>query len=271
MNHHGRRHPIPDNAYVLIIGAMKCGTTSLFSYMSEHPLICPSFVKEPEYFSRNQRHKIYVGNYADLWKHYDSSAHRYVLEASTGYTKYPMESDVPERIRESGIDPKFIYIMRNPVDRIVSHLNFAQLGKEDRHLINVSSYYLQLERYRRYFPLRNMLFLDFDELTGNPENVLKTVYSFLDLPFCFPERYEAKNESLPVPRKYRKVIYALNRISPEPLRNMLKAVMIGGMPGQNMQVLNHQDEDYIRQELKDDMKALHDVYGIDVQKWGFVV
>jgi hypothetical protein len=116
-----------------------------------------------------------------------------------------------------------------------------------------------------------MLLLDFDELTDNPENVLQKVYTFLDLPFCFPEKYEVKNESLPVSRDFRKIIYSLNRFSPKPLRNILKKIIIGTMPKQQKRVLTDKEKEYTHRELRDEMKALHDVYGINVQKWGFTV
>jgi len=224
---------IPANAYVMIIGAMKSGTTSLFSYLSVHPLICPAVIKEAEFFSEHQDHKVRLNSYRELWKHYDGAVHQYVLEASTGYTKYPMEPNVPEKIKNYGISPKFIYIMRNPFDRIISHFNFMRGGKKrergirDRHLIHVSNYYLQLERYKKYFPVEDMLLLDFDDLRDNPQDVLRTVYHFLHLPACFPEQYEIKNESLSVSPRSRKLVYSLDRFSPG-----ISKLLMGLMPKQ---------------------------------------
>jgi len=115
---------IPDDAYVMIIGAMKCGTTTLYWHLSQHPNICPCITKEPEYFSERQRHKISVEQYSDLWE-FKSDQHKYVLEASTGYTKYPYESNVTKNIKKFGISPIFIYIVRNPFERIESQYNFS--------------------------------------------------------------------------------------------------------------------------------------------------
>lgn len=44
------RAQIPADAYLLIIGAMKCSTSSLFNYLAPHPSICPCITKEPEFF-----------------------------------------------------------------------------------------------------------------------------------------------------------------------------------------------------------------------------
>ncbi len=73
---------IPRDAYAMIIGAMKCGTTSLYDYLQGHPEICSAITKEPEFFSENQDHGVQVKNYSDLFS-FDNSIHKYTLEAST--------------------------------------------------------------------------------------------------------------------------------------------------------------------------------------------
>ena len=98
---------IPRDAYVLIIGAMRCGTTSLYTYLQGHPAICPAITKESEFFSEHQFHGVSVGNYCDLWT-FDDTIHKYALEASTGYAKYPAEPNVARNIFFYGISPKFI-------------------------------------------------------------------------------------------------------------------------------------------------------------------
>ena len=89
---------IPQNAYAMIICSMKCGTSSLYNYLQGHPEICPAIDKEPEFFSENQGHGVQVDNYSDLWS-FNDSVHKYALEASSGYTKYPSEPNVPKNIR----------------------------------------------------------------------------------------------------------------------------------------------------------------------------
>jgi hypothetical protein len=177
---------IPVDRYLLIIGAMKCGTSSLFEYLGAHPEICPAVSKEPEFFSENQGHGVRVERYFELWD-FDSTVHKYALEASTGYSKYPAVSNVPKRIFDYGLRPKFLYIIRNPIDRIVSHYNFLEGTKSwnlqitDDHLINTSNYFLQLEQYREFFPLEDIMVLDFDELRDDPKSLLRRIYGFLGL------------------------------------------------------------------------------------------
>ncbi len=266
---------IPDDAYLLIIGAMKCGTTSLFSYLSVHPQICPASVKEPEFFSNHQRHKKPFRHYHDVWPNFDGSVHRYAMEASTGYTKYPWESGVPEKIRDYGIKPKFIYLMRNPFDRIESHFNF-NYGKKgwkfdicDNHLISISNYYLQLERYRRLFSVRDMLLLDFDELSRDPAGVLVRVYRFLGLDPFPPANYGIKNPTLGLPWYVRKTIYRLSPYYPDFLKGLSKNLLVRLAQKRKRRVLSAEERQYIREQLKDDMLRLKAAYGVPVQKWGF--
>jgi len=230
---------IPNDAYAMIIGAMKCGTTSLYNYLQGHPDICPAVVKEPEFFSKNQGHGVCVKNYCDLFS-FNNSIHKVALEASTGYAKYPADPNVAKTIFDYGINPKFIYIIRNPFDRIVSHFSFMQEAEPalfnivNNHTINLSNYFLQLEQYRQFFPIENMLILDFDSLKHNPQQTLKQVYEFLNISAdYFPNTYSIEN-----------VTYA-------------------------KRLLTEQEKAAVYERLKDSMTNLHLVYGVDVSKWGF--
>ena len=269
---------IPRDAFALIIGAMKCGTSSLYSYLQGHPEICPAIDKEPEFFSENQGHGVKVDNYTDLWS-YNDSIHKYALEASTGYTKYPSEPNVPKKIYDYGIRPKFIYIIRNPFDRILSHFNFMQWDKswllniDDPHLINTSNYFLQLEQYRKYFPREDILILDFDQLKNNPQLVLQKIYHFLDLSHSyFPKDYDVKNPTQ-IGTKFERDLRNLKvgafivRL-PKPLKKLGQNLLRGMFPPEKRFMTNAEKE-FIYNELKGDMANLHHFYGIDVCKWGF--
>lgn len=270
---------IPENAFAIIIGAMKCGTSSLYSYLEGHPEICPAVVKEPEFFSINQLHGVQVKKYGDLW-HFNKDKHKYALEASTGYTKYPREPDIPKKMHAYGLKPKFIYVIRNPIDRISSHFNYMQreitwdLEIHDKHLIASSNYYLQLEQFRKYFPKENILLLDFDELKNNPRSLLEKTYSFLEISDnYYPTDYEVKNptqqqtelESSLKKSKFGPVLQKL----PESLRTFGKKMVSNYSKPVSKKVLSESQIAYVYDELEESMFHLHESYGVDVSKWGF--
>ncbi|MFE4108655.1 sulfotransferase domain-containing protein [Almyronema epifaneia] len=271
-------HPIPENAYVMIIGAMKCGTSSLYSYLKKHPEICPASTKEPEFFSENQKHGVAIENYSDLWN-FDHTVHKYALEASTGYTKYPTEPNVAQNIFNYGIKPKFIYIIRNPFERIASHFNYMRRDEswlaniDSPFVIHTSNYFLQLEQYTQYFPLEDILVLDFDDLKKQPQQVLQTTYAFLQLSSSyFPPAYEVKN-STPVESK---IEWSLRRLKlrpwlkqlPEPIKQAGKR-LLQRTPPVERRVLTETEKAFIYRELQASMVRLQQVYGFDVGKWGF--
>lgn len=272
---------IPTDAHAMIIGAMKCGTSSLYAYLKGHPQICPSDVKEPEFFSQNQKHGVSVAAYSELF-HFDASVHRYTLEASTGYTKYPEEPNVPQRIRDYGLQPKLIYIIRNPFDRIESHFSYMvqrdpswKLDVDSDHLIHTSSYFLQLERFRSHFPLEDMLVLDFDDLRQDPADLLRRVYEFLDLPHTyFPDTYQVVNATRnPTASSVTKAVRDSRMASvvdwvPKPLKKAGKRLLSRTLPVKKRR-LTADERNLIRSRLKSDVNALMDTYGLDVNSWGF--
>lgn len=270
--------PIPEDRYAIIIGAMKSGTTSLYSYLAPHPEICPCRTKEPEYFSRREAHGIHAGRYQELWD-FDPSKHTYVLEASTGYTKFPLERDVPGRMRAYGIRPRFLYIMRDPFERIESHFNTGRFNPDwkrsilDDHLLNVSDYYLQLRQYEDFFPRDSILLLDFSHLREDPRMVLGEAYRFLGLEEHFPKDFERRNRTEYPSRwehLYRKVIAGagLDRIIPPGLKAKGRKLTEGAKPVRRRK-LDPREREIVYHRLKEGMRALREEYGFDTGAWGF--
>jgi Sulfotransferase domain len=270
---------IPCDAYVIIIGAMKCGTSSLYGYLAEHPEICPCVTKEPEFFSEHQEHRYNrVTKYEDLWS-FDSKVHRFVLEASTGYTKYPEEINIPRKIYEYGLRPKFIYVVRNPFDRIRSH--YQQLERlypnfdysiplTSDTFVNTSNYALQLDEYRQYFPKETFLVLDFDDLSNGPQKCVEKVCGFLglscqDIPTTYPvhhqtptrlEAFTARNPSL------RKAARILPKSVRQSSRRFLERVF-------TRPEWTDDEREIVLKRLAKDMCRFQAEYGVEVSKWGW--
>jgi len=113
---------VPD---FLIIGAMKAGTTTLFEDLSSHPRIFGPLDKEPDILISKQYSKQWaVEQYERLFAR--AKPDQLCFEASTGYTKAPQRPDAAKRAAEvCSDDLKIIYIVRDPLRRIISHHHHA--------------------------------------------------------------------------------------------------------------------------------------------------
>lgn len=105
----------------LIVGAMKSGTTSLYFDLLSHPGIFLPDEKEPNSLASDEvTTPAGRSEYARLFR--GARPDQICGEASTAYTKVPDVTGVPRRAREvCGGELKAIYLVREPVARIVSH------------------------------------------------------------------------------------------------------------------------------------------------------
>ncbi len=173
----------------MIIGAAKSGTTSLFHSLIRHPKIFIPDMKEPEYFSRQSINNRGLDWYRSLFA--PAQDGQLCADASTTYTRWPHTLDAPALIAELLPDIKFIYIMRHPIDRAYSHyghhmrkgvtMTFEEALEKDDIYLDCSRYMFQIERYLRFFDREQFLFLFFDDLKQNADNLLTAILNFLDL------------------------------------------------------------------------------------------
>lgn len=178
----------PEPRYFFIIGAMKAGTTSLYKYLAGHPELYASPRKEPRIFRDPGTTEDQRRAFLSL---FDGRSHQpWCFEASTAYTKYPRICGVPQRLRAVVPDARFVYLVRNPVERAWSHYvhNLAQ-GREPRpfseaiverpQYLNISRYHLQLQQYLKVFPREQILVQVFEEMTRDPVATVRAVCEFL--------------------------------------------------------------------------------------------
>lgn len=270
----------------MILGAMKSGTSTLFHLLAQHPEICGSKPKEPEFFS-NQINRTEVVDYNDLWS-FDPGIHTVKLEASTGYTKWPMQQGVPEKIYAAGLSPRFIYIVRDPVARIRSHWTQARrlrwpgikpphadpfIGFQDERLMDVSRYHLQLERFRRIFPERERyLILDFFRLS-DPQGLAKECFEFLGLKPDFEiENITSQNAKLKLTEMEARLVYSGIQKSgywlPYPLKKAFRQCLRRIAPDVKTDLTDSQIE-ILRNKLRPDIEAFARDYRFDISPWGF--
>jgi|SRR5699024_595740 len=100
---------------LIIPGASKSGTSSLHEYLNLHPNIEMSRVKEPHYFTHNNRYELGLQLYENLFINNNVKYHG---ESSTAYFSDELSIN---RINNDLNDVKFVILLRNPVDRTISH------------------------------------------------------------------------------------------------------------------------------------------------------
>jgi sulfotransferase family protein len=176
---------------LFIIGAPKCGTSSLHFYLSQHPEISMARVKEPYVFDTDDW-RSRLPRYADL---FDPGA-RWRGESSTTYSRYPVWGDVPARIHELLPGAKLIYLVGDPVERLISDYVQAVAGGAEhrpidqalRDFTNPSHYYVaasryatQIERFLAHFERSSLLVIEQGELRHTQTDVLDEVFRFLEL------------------------------------------------------------------------------------------
>jgi Sulfotransferase domain len=162
---------------LIVIGAAKCGTTSLHAYLDEHPEIAMSREKELHFFVDRKNWDRGLEWYK---AQFDASA-PVRGESSPGYSAYPLYEGVAARMAQTIPDAKLVYLVRDPVERVVSHythrtVNWPEMGSleealADPHvrdwLVTPSRYWLQLEQYLEHFPPEQILVVDSDELRAS--------------------------------------------------------------------------------------------------------
>ena len=285
-------HPLEN--FTLIFGAMKCGTTSLFNYLSEHPQIAPCKSKEPNFFTHEKSWRKGIKYYRSLWD-YDPSLHTTAIEASINYSKVPRLANAAERICEMAatekVSFKLIYVIRNPVERIISHCthdleerwsiryNHPIIHGIPYPAINVSKYAMQLDEYYQRFSPDNILLLQADDLRASPQRVLKQVCSFLEIDDSFVFSNLSKqhnpskgkivtNRAWPTVNKY--VASPLIQYFPQSLRSpAMQTAKSWFRTGKVQQKFEMSEAQYhfVLKELHDDLQRLRTEYGVDISKW----
>jgi hypothetical protein len=190
-----------------------------------------------------------------------------------------VEPGVPKKMKEDGLNPFIIYLVRNPFDRIRSHYNYNKKnpswkGKLDSdHLINTSMYFMQLEEYVKVFGSEKILLVDFDELKHNPEGLCKKVYGFIGASEFDVKigRNEIKNKTVPLRRSRIKITQKLQftrKYLPKIVQDRIQDLMKSLLPNKQDLLTEHQRL-VIKEKLEDDMNQLKENYDIDISKWGF--
>jgi len=209
----------------LIIGGVRCGTTSLYYNICQHPSVLPAAYDEIGFFDDNFH--LGLNWYRSMFptKNTMNKVRRQTGKAVTGEDTpfYIWNRDALKRIKELLPEIKLIVILRNPVDRAYSNYqlgcrennekrSFAQAVKEEiefmnnkkaknerltnldfkRSFIAKGLYFQQLQKWFNIFSEKQIHVIFTEDLRDNPEDVMKRVYKFLELDDFSIKSYEKR-------------------------------------------------------------------------------
>lgn len=196
-----------------IVGAPKCGTTSLWYYLKQHSDIFMCDPKEPHFFGKDLKYES-AGAIKDLNDYlalFDQVRNESKIGEASVFSLY--SKSAANEIREFNPTANIIIMLRNPVDMVYSLYNFwVSTGREDIHefqealaaeddrraglrlpdLIyhfpaelllyrDIARYSLQVKRYLDVFGKDKVHFIIFDDFVADTANEVANVFRFLDV------------------------------------------------------------------------------------------
>ena len=171
----------------LVIGATKAGTTSLHRWLSGHPDIFVSPHKEMRFFLPGHRWEKGLDWYRAQFAEADG---RRTGEFSNGYGRGHEHAGVPGRVRAILPDVRLVYLIRHPIDRLVSHYRHRLVtGRDwrapdaaiaaDASYVQTGCYGAELERWHAVFPAERILVIRSEHLFAQPSRELARLTAHL--------------------------------------------------------------------------------------------
>ena len=285
----------------LIVGAPKCGSTSLYSYLCEHPNIYMPEIKEPgflikEYYNNvskkslnydRQRQYLTLNEkeYFNLFTDANQS-HKCIGEASITYFYRP-DLAISNIKKYLGKDIKIIIILRDPIKRAISQYNYinelgyekltfskALLAEEDRLSENLSSIYaykaqgLYHEAVKKFSEaFENVFITTQDKLLDNRNLVMNQLFNFLEVdPIEFKEETIFNKSGIPQSRYFHNLIMNKNSFRTlgfKVLKQFISHQKIKKIQNK-LRELNHKMKQEIHTD--EDLKYLNSIFNEDVKK-----
>ncbi len=289
----------------IIVGVARCGTTSLFHYLKQHPEIAMSKIKEPKYFSScdlklpqngigdntvNTKVITDENSYEKLF--FGLNNYKAVGEASSDYFYY--YKNVIPRIKQKFGDIKIIVCLRNPVDRAFSAynnllrdsreylpFNEALIAEEERtsknwdwmwHYKKGGLYSKALENYQKEFT--NVKVVLFDDLKLNTDMVLNDLFMFLGVKSNLKIDVSTKYSYSGKP-KNSLISFLTNRKNPFVF--FLREVVLRLMPRKYLEkvaskvfekeTIDSDVQNYLKSFFKDDILKLQLLIKRDLKNW----
>ncbi len=173
---------------LVIIGAMRAGTTTVDRFLRDVPGVSVSAIKETNFFCSDVRN-------SDQWAWYErqfDASQPIWVDVSPRYAKRDLDAGVAKRIAAINPNAKIVFIARDPVERAISQYNHSfHMGQamplpadlkgtpQGAHIVSTSRYFFNLEPYLEVFGDR-ITILDFQGLQNNPDAFFKEILDVIE-------------------------------------------------------------------------------------------
>lgn len=277
--------PMPRLPDFVIIGARKCGTTSLYQWLREQPELFLPAVKEPAFFSRDHNWRRGLEWYGRLFS--EAGQEQFVGEASAGYTSPEYCEVAAGRMAATLPEARLIYLIRHPLNMIRSQYRHqVQRAREPRGLLEAlrepgnpylghSMFFRCLSPYIEAFPRPQICVTRLEDLVGEPAPGWSAVLRHLGVPDR-PAPPSAHNVGARKPH-YRPMMAAMERAgllptavkAPRPVRTLGKAVLTrsGAKTGRRLEESMQPVPEEIMRPVWEDVRRLEAWLGVGRPLW----
>jgi sulfotransferase family protein len=275
---------------LIIIGGLKCGTTSIHHYLGLHPEVNMSKPKELNFFVEELNWDLGLDWYRGRFNgRFDVRG-----ESSPHYTNLPRFTGIAERIHKHIPDAKLIYMVRDPISRILSHWRHATgagyetrpveevLTRGDQGYVARSMYWTQLQPYLELFDRSQIEVITQEELQGDRQGTMRKAFRYVGVDENFSseqferewekstakesERYQLMEKLIKLPG-FRSFDRNFDRL-PESMRWMVeKVVHDPDAPSAPKPELPESVRDFLTAHFRDDVAALEEFAGRRFEGW----
>ena len=213
----------------IIIGAMKAATTSLYTYLKQHPDVFMTSIKEPKFFNNFNKDSEFKIQGKGLVKiktleQYQNLFQEAINEIAIGEASpsYIFDENCHILIKKILPRVKIIAILRQPVDRAYSNFLHAKRADKEKdtdfekafteenemlrkgikthYYLEKGFYYKQLKRYYDVFPTEQIKIILFEDMIKSPEKITREIFEFLNIDSSFTPNTSKKANVSGVPK-----------------------------------------------------------------------
>ncbi|WP_411954016.1 sulfotransferase family protein [Alkalibacillus sp. S2W] len=288
-----------EKANLFIIGASKCGTTSLYEILNEHPEICMSNLKETGYFAKTSDIRKNI-NYKAFYQHYNNE--KVIGEVSPIYSELNVVPWVPRDLYNYNPDAQIIYIIRNPIKRMESvwkqtmstghwrervyeqkfgvdinkmPLDFKKAIYNYPPFLEASKYWKQIQGYRKFFDDNQIKVVLFEDFVNKPDEVIYDLYNFMGVEQVNVNKsnlhYNPSQGKNMLNPKYKKILRLIHFVNtrlktPYKLKKIIKSKISTSIPKETIEGELKKD---VLDILDEDVKMILSYANKNVDYWKF--